>query len=204
MNHAVDDLGDNTLNSLAAAAREAGARPDYRSFASCLGCGYLLRELPAPRCPECGRPFDPHDPDTMRVPGYRKPKPVRSPAPFQTEVLKLAWFATIAMLIGRLIAAPFALSLGGLIWGALAFVMVLHWTVHRQRFLSPLLRYHRNLTRVLLVVSLLLSVRYHWCPHATTVWVGPVGIAHSPNGGPCHNAPPNGGRSISGNWYFAY
>jgi len=27
----------------------------------CLDCGYDLRELPEPRCPECGREFDPKD-----------------------------------------------------------------------------------------------------------------------------------------------
>ena len=32
----------------------------------CLGCGYDLRGLPEPRCPECGRPFDPGDPPTFR------------------------------------------------------------------------------------------------------------------------------------------
>lgn len=30
----------------------------------CLGCGYILEGLPEPRCPECGRAFDPHDPVT--------------------------------------------------------------------------------------------------------------------------------------------
>lgn len=29
--------------------------------ACCLGCGYLLRDLPNPICPECGRGFDPLD-----------------------------------------------------------------------------------------------------------------------------------------------
>ncbi len=28
----------------------------------CLGCGYILDGLPEPRCPECGRGFDPADP----------------------------------------------------------------------------------------------------------------------------------------------
>jgi len=40
--------------------------------ARCLGCGYSLRGLTEPRCPECGRPFDPADPTTFwrdRVPG---------------------------------------------------------------------------------------------------------------------------------------
>jgi hypothetical protein len=31
----------------------------------CLGCGYILDGLPEPRCPECGRPFDPADPATF-------------------------------------------------------------------------------------------------------------------------------------------
>jgi hypothetical protein len=31
----------------------------------CLECGYLLDGLPEPRCPECGRPFDPGDRGTF-------------------------------------------------------------------------------------------------------------------------------------------
>jgi hypothetical protein len=31
----------------------------------CLACGYILDHLPEPRCPECGRPFDPGDPTTF-------------------------------------------------------------------------------------------------------------------------------------------
>lgn len=33
--------------------------------ARCLGCGYALRELTLPRCPECGRGFDPRDERTF-------------------------------------------------------------------------------------------------------------------------------------------
>ena len=33
----------------------------------CLDCGYSLRGLPTPRCPECGREFDPLDPKTMNM-----------------------------------------------------------------------------------------------------------------------------------------
>ena len=32
----------------------------------CLECGYPLDGLPEPRCPECGTPFDPDDPDGFR------------------------------------------------------------------------------------------------------------------------------------------
>lgn len=35
--------------------------------AGCAACGYFLRGLEAPRCPECGREFDPSDPTTYRI-----------------------------------------------------------------------------------------------------------------------------------------
>ena len=36
--------------------------------AYCLTCGYRLDTASAPaRCPECGRKFDPDDPDSMRM-----------------------------------------------------------------------------------------------------------------------------------------
>lgn len=34
--------------------------------AQCLQCAYALRSLPGPRCPECGRAYDPSDPNTFR------------------------------------------------------------------------------------------------------------------------------------------
>ena len=40
---------------------ERGSTPHRR----CLGCGYVLDGLPENRCPECGRGFDPADPDTF-------------------------------------------------------------------------------------------------------------------------------------------
>jgi hypothetical protein len=33
----------------------------------CWECGYELRGLPTPRCPECGRAFDPNDATTMNM-----------------------------------------------------------------------------------------------------------------------------------------
>ncbi len=47
---------------------------DMPDEAACLGCGYLLRQLPARRCPECGRGFDPADPRTYRVPNVGTPR----------------------------------------------------------------------------------------------------------------------------------
>lgn len=39
----------------------------------CLDCGYDLRGLPEPRCPECGRGFNPDDPATYRSTLQREP-----------------------------------------------------------------------------------------------------------------------------------
>lgn len=38
----------------------------------CLGCDYDLRLLTKHRCPECGREFDPNDPNTFRSTSKRK------------------------------------------------------------------------------------------------------------------------------------
>jgi hypothetical protein len=43
-----------------------GPDPATQDRAACLGCGYLLRGLESRQCPECGRPFDPANPTTMR------------------------------------------------------------------------------------------------------------------------------------------
>jgi hypothetical protein len=40
------------------------AEPDHKR---CLGCGYILDGLPEPRCPECGRGFDPSEPATYAI-----------------------------------------------------------------------------------------------------------------------------------------
>ena len=38
----------------------------------CLGCGYILDGLPEPRCPECGRPVDPVQPENSPAVLMRK------------------------------------------------------------------------------------------------------------------------------------
>jgi len=42
----------------------ASGSKDSTPHKRCLGCGYILDGLPEPRCPECGRPFDPNEPAT--------------------------------------------------------------------------------------------------------------------------------------------
>jgi hypothetical protein len=43
------------------------ANPAGKPIGLCLTCGYALHGLPTPRCPECGREFDPLDPKTMNM-----------------------------------------------------------------------------------------------------------------------------------------
>jgi len=40
---------------------------EHEKVGACWECGYSLRGLPTPRCPECGRPFNPADPLTMNM-----------------------------------------------------------------------------------------------------------------------------------------
>src|SRR5688572_8901282 len=42
-------------------------RQQHMPIGLCLDCGYALHGLPTPRCPECGREFDPLDPTTMNM-----------------------------------------------------------------------------------------------------------------------------------------
>ena len=67
--------------------------------AFCLACGYSLRHLPTPTCPECGRPFDPADPRTMSL-----GDPLR---PWQRWLLRPTGWPTIALTL---------LATGGLIY----------------------------------------------------------------------------------------
>ena len=48
-------------------ANETQERPANEPIGLCLGCNYPLWGLPTPRCPECGREFDPLDPSTMNM-----------------------------------------------------------------------------------------------------------------------------------------
>jgi hypothetical protein len=62
--------------------------PSQTDNAFCIGCGYSLRRLPANRCPECGREFDPSNPRTMNI-----GRPLR---PWQRWLLKPIGWPTIA------------------------------------------------------------------------------------------------------------
>ena len=60
--------------------------------ARCVRCGYLLRGLPDPVCPECGHPFDPRDATTYKLnDGGRRA--------FRTPQLWLALFVLVGIVL---------------------------------------------------------------------------------------------------------
>src|SRR5438045_4421546 len=61
----------------------------------CLTCGYALRGLPTPRCPECGREFDPMDPATMNMGRELSPLAKWVLGPVRWPVNVLSWGALV-------------------------------------------------------------------------------------------------------------
>lgn len=61
----------------------------------CLDCGYALRGLPTPRCPECGREFDPLDPATMNMGRELSSLAKWVLGPIRWEVNLMSWGALV-------------------------------------------------------------------------------------------------------------
>lgn len=74
--------------------------------ARCLSCGYLLRGLPEPVCPECGTRFDPENPETYSDPARRGRtlKPLKPPT---LSYLVLVGAAAAALIAYRSTAPGF-------------------------------------------------------------------------------------------------
>src|SRR4051812_43822981 len=66
---------------------------DNQPIGLCLDCGYALRGLPTPRCPECGREFDPLDRATMNIGRELSPLAKWVLGPIRWEVNLLSWGA---------------------------------------------------------------------------------------------------------------
>lgn len=104
--------------------RACAVLPDD-SPARCRACGYALRGLTEPRCPECGRAFDPADSRTVylgRVPGWFARLLLRPPGwPLQSCLTLLALLALFSVstpggyfLVDLL--AYFGLAVLGFVW----------------------------------------------------------------------------------------
>ena len=74
------------------------APPEHKR---CLGCGYILDGLPEPRCPECGRGFDPLDSRTYRT----GPHPPRWPIVLAIVGILCPWIVVGAIHATWLVAA---------------------------------------------------------------------------------------------------
>ena len=85
-------------------ARTMSSESPIPSTARCLGCGYFLRGLPTPVCPECGRAFDPADASTydLRPPDWRRRRKIKRIALAVAIGLALALFAPRNLLQGQL------------------------------------------------------------------------------------------------------
>lgn len=67
--HSSGSAGHSRLVTMAATPGSSTSAPTIY----CRICGYDLEGLPEPRCPECGKAFDPQNPDTF------SPRPPQSP-----------------------------------------------------------------------------------------------------------------------------
>jgi hypothetical protein len=112
--------------------------------------------------------------------------------------------AAAVVVMGRLISEPIVLVLGLVIW----IPVLAQWGLRllsRGRHPSvPEGAAWRLKVVLLFTLTLLLPPRAYSCPHATTVWLGVVGISYSSGNGPCRNRPHCGGVRIIGPWFYAY
>ncbi len=76
------------------------AQPNDAAAKRCLTCGYILDHLPAPRCPECGRDFDPTDRTTYAGPdartAFRWPRALVFLTTSPLAVVPLTWTCLVA------------------------------------------------------------------------------------------------------------
>ena len=174
---------------------------DVADGATCLGCGYPLRGLSDPRCPECGRAFDPTDPYSVDSLAYAQRRLRRALhwAPLAV------WIATLGtMLVVEAYAynryefydwLPFPLAtclivaiLTAWIARGLARRALIGRRPDPSRLSERLARIGMWLTCGFIFLAFNGNGFQVWtCDHGTGWSLGPVGLAHSTVGGPCRN-----------------
>ncbi len=169
---------------------------DWSADAQCLQCGYALRGLISNRCPECGKPFDRYDRNTLRLPKHLRPrKPIRPPTLPGSLVFALLLFCFVAILMvyarfdREEFHLLFALVSGGT--GVLLWVgyEIINWSWPGDTFRSASLRQWRIHSAIMLILIVLVSASSDKCPHARYYGFGPM-IFVTQNidpQGPCHN-----------------
>ncbi len=85
------------------------AEPDHKR---CLGCGYILDGLPEPRCPECGRGFDPARPETYFVTAKARTGAIHLGLALLAPAILMVPWSLAGSLGGNAICGLMALSVG--------------------------------------------------------------------------------------------
>jgi hypothetical protein len=192
------------------------------SHARCRGCGYALRDLPEPRCPECGRTFDPSDPDTVYLGRLQYARTRVWPtlrallAPRRMTLPRLAADAALAGLLATAYSridmriastAVGVMNVLLLAWLALVLLGAALMAVRPRWRDTPARWKHAQrwwvLSLILAAAALPPAMRTSGCPHASYYDFGWLGLAHSTKGGPCNNRYWRGPH-IAGGWWVIY
>ena len=162
---------------------------DYSVNATCKHCGYALFGLPEQRCPECGQAFNWSDPATMNVPGWKPP--AKAPITLGQWALMISSVATgLVLMLGPDAVAAWAI--GFTLWGIILFASTASFGIGRLIRRKPSAqvdkpRWWRRGVLLMALISVVFSVRIAQCPHASQLFLGPLGFVL--NGKPCHNQP---------------
>jgi hypothetical protein len=201
---------DDAVTQLSTATPAASAgliepRRDWADVGFCITCGYALRGLPRPRCPECGGEFDPHDPRTMRVPGWKPPTHRAPPRVryFSHEIVVAAFSASLALISCAWPIGVIGWTCVFIAWRRRSRLLKIHEKTGQKLYNIPEGRWPwRTLVTAIFLLTLWPGAFNDRCPHARYFGIGPLGVAYSDNGGPCHNHVNGSIIHLGGNWYF--
>src|SRR5215212_9585792 len=117
------------MTDMSLAIEETAA--NERPIGLCLGCNYPLWGLPAARCPECGREFDPLEPATMNMGRELSAVARWVLGPVRWPVNLLSWVAlAYSVWVSRLPGAQFVQS-GSIVILIMLGVLWLMWPIVR-------------------------------------------------------------------------
>ena len=126
----------------------------------CRKCGYPLRALVSPVCPECGRPFDPTDPTTFA----RRQSPLFTIGIIAVTLLAIA---SGSYLVGYVRSQNFGLSLRGVLGGLLVqqCSLIFFGSILLTLYAALGLRsnWRRLLLNLLVIVILSIAIPEGWC-----------------------------------------
>lgn len=185
-------------------------------MARCRGCGYFLRGLDSHRCPECGREFDPANPDTMKLPRKWRWPLQRVRKTFWGEMVKLAALSMLILSFSPVShhypqhwIRPIDVVLqmfGIFLWLCFFVACLIRIILRGQKRIArstadPMYSWLLPVLCVFIVaLSITSAFRIGHCPHADYFLIDGVGLARGPRG----DWAPHGKNHIYGDWYFMF